>query len=269
LIQSCGCPRHGARAIRAGAFTVRTSVYVPGCAAGEHHHDELRFVLPLGGAFETRSARRAFAVEAGCAVVRPAHVAHQDRYSQTVACVTVACDDTLRAGTSSRAFRGDELTLLAGSTFARLAHELGDALQDDEPDAVAALALESTCSELLDAALRRDDAAPWLEALRASLARCEGDERLALGALAQRAGRDPAHVARAFKRRYGVTVETYGRRMRLRKAYRLVRAGDSLAQTAARTGFADQSHLARAFKFAFGVTPGSVRRGTSSSMRSA
>ena len=259
---SCGCPREGKRSVRAGAFVVRASLYAPGCSTGMHAHADARIVVPLGEAFETRSRRRHFVVANGDAIVRPAAVAHEDRYTTTVGCVAVSCGDGRLDALAS------ELVLARARDVGRLAAEIGTELARDEPDAVAALTLESLCSALVDATLRRDGAPPWLDAMRAQLDGGPGDE-LTLRALAERAGLDPAHVARAFKRRFAVSVGAYGRRVRLRRAYRLLRAGRPLAESAALAGFADQSHLSRAFRAAFGTTPGAVRGGTSSVMRNA
>jgi AraC-like DNA-binding protein len=43
---------------------------------------------------------------------------------------------------------------------------------------------------------------------------------------------------------------------RLDRARALIRAGVSLAEVAAASGFADQSHLTRQFRRAYGLSPG-------------
>jgi AraC family transcriptional regulator len=78
--------------------------------------------------------------------------------------------------------------------------------------------------------------------------------------LAETAGVHPVHLARTFRREYGVTVARYARGLRLDwAAQRLVEGDCALAEVAAQAGFADQSHFTRAFREYAGVTPGRYR----------
>jgi AraC-like DNA-binding protein len=82
-----------------------------------------------------------------------------------------------------------------------------------------------------------------------------------LGELALVVGRHPTHVARAFRREYGLTVAEYARSLRLDWAAGQLALNDvPLARVAAEAGFADQSHFTRAFRRHMGVTPGRYRR---------
>jgi AraC-like DNA-binding protein len=72
--------------------------------------------------------------------------------------------------------------------------------------------------------------------------------------------RHPTHVARAFRREYGVTVAEYARRLRLDWAQAQLALEDApLARIAIEAGFADQSHFTRAFRRHTGMTPGRYR----------
>ncbi len=78
--------------------------------------------------------------------------------------------------------------------------------------------------------------------------------------LAREAGVHRVHLARAFRDHFGESVTLFARRVRLEAAQRLIAAGGiSLAQAAARAGFADQSHLTRVMRAALGLTPGRMR----------
>lgn len=46
---------------------------------------------------------------------------------------------------------------------------------------------------------------------------------------------------------------------RVRRAQRLLEAGETIAATAAAAGFCDQSHLHRQFRRSLGMTPGAYR----------
>ena len=73
-------------------------------------------------------------------------------------------------------------------------------------------------------------------------------------------GRHPTHVARVFRREYGLSVGEYARSLRLEwAASRLALDDAPLAQVALEAGFADQSHFTRAFRRHAGVTPGRYR----------
>jgi AraC family transcriptional regulator len=72
------------------------------------------------------------------------------------------------------------------------------------------------------------------------------DEPIEVAALARIAGRSPFHFTRVFTRSVGMTPHRYVVHLRLQHAIALVRSGQSsLAEIAARTGFADQSHSSR------------------------
>jgi AraC family transcriptional regulator len=80
------------------------------------------------------------------------------------------------------------------------------------------------------------------------------DEPIEVSVLAEMADRSPFHFTRVFKRSIGVTPHRYIVHLRLERAAALLREGQaSLAEVAARTGFADQSHLSRWARRVYGV----------------
>ena len=82
------------------------------------------------------------------------------------------------------------------------------------------------------------------------------DAPIDVTALADVAGRSPFHFSRVFARSVGMTPHRYVVHLRLQRATELVRDGrGSLAEIAARTGFADQSHLSRWVRRVHGVSP--------------
>ncbi|MBR0643890.1 AraC family transcriptional regulator [Roseomonas hellenica] len=69
-------------------------------------------------------------------------------------------------------------------------------------------------------------------------------------------GLDRYALSRHFRALLGTSPHRFLLMRRLQRARGMIRAGESLADIAAATGFADQSHLNRHFKKAFGLTPG-------------
>ena len=70
-------------------------------------------------------------------------------------------------------------------------------------------------------------------------------------------------LARAFHRRFGVTMGRYLRQARTTRALVEIDAGGRLAEVALNCGFSDQAHLSRVFKSIVGVSPSAWRRRTS------
>lgn len=72
-------------------------------------------------------------------------------------------------------------------------------------------------------------------------------------------GLDRFTLARQFRQSLGTSPYRYLTMRRLDHARAAIRAGQSLAEAAFSSGFADQSHLTRQFGSAFGLTPGRWR----------
>ena len=106
------------------------------------------------------------------------------------------------------------------------------------------------------------DVPDWLLEARTLLT---GDDRSAferrpLAGLADRIGRHPVYVARAFRRAFGLSVAAYQRRLRLDQAATRVLATDqSLADLAVDCGYTDQSHMANDFRRIIGQSASQLR----------
>ncbi len=137
-----------------------------------------------------------------------------------------------------------------------------NALRSDEllAVAIATMARHSTATPRRPAAaLTSPDAARVAERVRNLLFQTYREEITATD-LAYVAGRSRYTVYRAFQATYGLAPSDYQRQLRLQEARLLLRNGHSMADAAARAGFADQSHLTRWFIRYFGITPGRYRR---------
>jgi AraC family transcriptional regulator len=140
----------------------------------------------------------------------------------------------------------------------RIAGELG------ATDSSSALALEGLALELIASVgrattPRAERGTAWLQTVR-ELLDASVPGLPCLQELAAAVERHPAHLARVFRREYGVTVADYARLRRLEWAAAEIASTDTpLARIALDAGFADQSHFTRAFRRHHGVTPGHYR----------
>lgn len=86
-------------------------------------------------------------------------------------------------------------------------------------------------------------------------------EDLSVQELAAASGLSKPHFTRLFKNSVGLAPHRYVMKVRLERAYELLRTTDlPLAEVASATGFASQSHLTDAFSGTYLTTPGTVRR---------
>jgi AraC family transcriptional regulator len=89
---------------------------------------------------------------------------------------------------------------------------------------------------------------------------------LTLAHVAAQVGVHPVHLATTFRRKYGVTVGEFVRRLRIEHACaELLKKDLPLTAIALQAGFADQSHFSKVFKSYVGTTPAKYRRSILSS----
>jgi AraC-like DNA-binding protein len=86
------------------------------------------------------------------------------------------------------------------------------------------------------------------------------ERNVGLDELASAAGIGKFRLIRLFRERTGLPPHALQVAHRVRKARRLLEAGETIAHVAAATGFADQSHLHRHFQRSLGLTPGEYRK---------
>jgi AraC-like DNA-binding protein len=217
-------------------------------------------VLVRAGTFRERVGRRVRTCTPGTAIFRPPGEDHSDEFFDAGRCVTLDFSDPAWF---------DDLIPLPGSVCAATPRLVELAARIDgelrEADAAAALALEGLALEIL-AELVRWDARKEPSSLASAVEGAWAEIRdtrsnpLRLEQVASRVGAHPVSLARAFRRRYGMTIGDAIRRERVRRACELLASTDRrIADIAASCGFADQSHLARVFQRLLGTTPARYR----------
>jgi AraC-like DNA-binding protein len=96
---------------------------------------------------------------------------------------------------------------------------------------------------------------PRVEIMKALLA-ADLAAPLRVADLAQAVGLSPFHATRLFSEATGLPPHAWRTQLRLQRALAPLRAGASVADVAAASGFTDQSHFTRHFRRMFGVSPG-------------
>jgi AraC-like DNA-binding protein len=86
------------------------------------------------------------------------------------------------------------------------------------------------------------------------------ESNVSLDELANAAGIGKFRLVRIFRKQTGLAPHALQIAYRVRAARRLLEAGETIAATAAATGFADQSHLHRHFRASIGWTPRHYQR---------
>ena len=220
--------------------------------------------LVLDGGLVKSFRRRTMRLDRGRAVAMPVGATHGATFGSKGARIAIV---KLNNGSSPAASCFERVVELRERGLNWLAWRLASELRAS--DTAAPLAAEGYALELLAATSRETRAEPqpgrppaWLssaeELLRARLGDC-----VSLTELSESIGVHPAHLARVFRARYGLSVGEYGRRLRLaRAATELARTDKPLAAVATAAGFADQSHFTRLFRRYVGTTPARYREET-------
>jgi len=149
-----------------------------------------------------------------------------------------------------RAATGAEATAAAPSTFT-----------ETDPLAAEGALLDALSTLLVrhartrEAALRPGANDPRVDAMKERLA-ADVAAPLRVADLAETVGLSPFHATRLFAQTTGLPPHAWRTQLRLQRALGPLRAGTSVAEVAAASGFADQSHFTRHFRRMFGVPPG-------------
>lgn len=196
----------------------------------------------------------------GTAIVHPAGEMHSYRYDANsgseMLALTMPTDSTER-------FRSDidlrRPRLTNAVTLAYLVQRLNQQMAFPR---TSDLSMEGVVLELLgELLLDREETHPSLPLHRVrALLHDRFKERLSFAEIARAADLSPLHLARQFRRHYGVTPAGYVRKLQMEYACnRLAFSSVPITDLAQDLGFFDQSHFCHAFKRHVGVTPSAYR----------
>jgi AraC family transcriptional regulator len=239
--------------------------YAPCGTMAPHQHSESLMSIVVHGDFREWIGKREQDYAPGHVTFLPAGLTHSQRFG-----AAGARQIHFKPQESWLEYLTDTKTRLADAPHAasRVFRYLGDRLLNEmqHRDALSAVACEGLILEIVAAfgrhwtAARANSKAPvWLRAARDFIDE-NAFECPSMAQIARAAARHEIHVAREFRRFYGVSVGTYIRRLRTEHAARLLLDGRiSVCDIAQSCGFASHPHLCREFKAHFGVTPSQYR----------
>lgn len=221
-----------------------------------HEHERANMSIALGGSFFERIGNRVFECGVGSVLVKPSGARHSNAY--------VSATDSVLLETTDRCLDGlfRDSAHFYSPRFSTAARHIIVEIQRQQPG--YELIVEGLAFELFGSALRtsREPSSahrPWLRAVR-DIIEAEYRSIRSLRAIAAAVGRHPSHVAREFRRAYGMTIGELARELRFRDALKQIETSETkLVDIALTCGFRDQSHLTREAKQRTGLTPGALR----------
>ena len=239
------------------------SVYKPHQSVPWHTHQWPYFTFVLRGGYTEDCQGETWDIAEGDVVLHGAGEAHANRIhavdSYLLNLEFTQCWLDRINGCGARL---DSRFIASGGYFLHLGNRLHRELWSE--DRISSLCIEGLALELIAEIARRRIRAPRnarslqqaIEYLRANF-----KESPTLQQVAEAAGVHPVHLAREFRRKQGLTVGEYIRKLRVDFACQeLVRSTQPIADIAMKAGFSDHSHMTRVFHRQTGLTPTEFRK---------
>jgi AraC family transcriptional regulator len=264
--QTCPGVTHGVlrRQVDAGDFLLTESEYAPGLRTQSHAHSVTSLVFGLSGGLANLHDGNSGDLVPRTLLVLPRDVVHSDLVGmEGCSCLFVTLSTTKLETVHRYTPILDSIRFASGGRIGPIAKALFH--ESRTRDSVRGLAVEGLVYDLLATLAREpgpgnERTAPWLVSLRERL-ETEFARPLALADLARDAGVHPAYLARAFARKFGISISMFLRTRRIEWSMdRLRDTEDPVAEIAVAAGFFDQSHFTRCFKRMVGTTPARFRR---------
>jgi len=242
---------------QAAPFRIIEKCYEGSLTLGRHQHPTAYVSFLLAGSYVEVSGRDEIVCPTGTVIWHPSTEAHSDRFHPKGAHLIdlEVADSWLREAAQSLQPEGRSCVFCGGLPYTA-GLEVYRALNTDD------CPMEDTVTELLSFFFSGDtdrNPPPWFN--RAVRLVGEGEcKRRSLTAVARDVGVHPVHLSRSFRRFLGCTFGEHQAKLRVRRAFELLRDPHrSIADVAYGCGFADHAHLCRAFKKSTGLTPSAFR----------
>jgi AraC family transcriptional regulator len=241
--------------------------YRHGASMLHHHHDEACLVLVLSGFAAHTEGRHSIDLRPGSVLYIPPAQRHADVFGPVGARCVVNKIDPLWINRLGLDFEGQTPRVTRDGHL----YALGVAIHQEikNSDDLSALIVEGSLLELFgrwkrDRRHRTQRLPPWLERVKTMLVD-SFRESVSLQDLSRSAGVHPAHIAREFRRVYGVTIGAYVRKLRIEFVAERLSAPwkaphSTLTDLALDAGFCSHAHMTFAFKRITGFTPSEFRK---------
>lgn len=252
-----------------GGFTLTEAVYAPNLSVRKHSHRLDCFGLVLQGTYIESYGKKSLECKPLHLKFRPAEEIHTDFYgTPAVKCFFVEpAREWMQGVQQYSAIPSEPSVFRSDSLLCLLMKVRREALQ---PDLFSQLVIEGVMLEVIAetcrvARLNSASQSPrWLKHIR-DILHDRFNEPLTLSEIGKCVGIHPVHVASVFRERYGCSVGTYLRQLRIEFACRKISTSNApLAEVALAAGFAHQSQFSRTFKRVMGLTPAQYRSTTQS-----
>jgi AraC-like DNA-binding protein len=256
-------------AVEVSGYRVLDAVYTDGLTLPSHTHPTPALSFVSRGSFREMNRRGTEVCGTGMLHVRPSEEPHANQFDADGTRLLIV-DIPLHPALGDRRIRrllGRSSMIADGGTRSLCGRILWELHHRDQ---ATDLAIEGLVLALLAQLVRvtsNSRPMPGAEPVGTRLDRARDyidahfARALQLATVASVAGLHPSSLARAFKRRFGVTPWQYQRRRQIDWVkVELIRTDRPISMIALDAGFADHSHLTRAFRSIEGVAPSSLRR---------
>jgi AraC family transcriptional regulator len=246
----------------------RESCYQAGAVRPRHYHDDTWVVFTFTGSFSLTMRSAESQLTPKSLLYIPAGEAHSNVFGSQGAGVFITAIKPAWIGDRADivSTKAERPRIAPAGLLTGLALKIYREFKS--PDTLSELIVEGAFLELLGRWFRTElhtyGSAPlWLNQVKALLHDSFPDT-VSLNQAAQAAGVHPSHVAREFRRAYGMTIGEYTRKLRVESvAQQLLHSRKdtaSLADLALSVGFSNQAHMSAVFKRLIGMSPGEYRR---------
>jgi AraC family transcriptional regulator len=236
----------------ASGIEYSTKRCAPGSETPPHAHARPFFCLVLDGTSAQNAGGIARQRDPGHAFFYPAGEVHAERFGARGGRIFSA---DLPSSTPPLPAHSLELT----GSVALLARRVHVEAAHDDDDLGALMIDSDTCTLTAELARESCDGRRWLQVVRDYL-HAHFTRKVSLSEIASAAGVHPVHLSRAFPQRYGATLGSYLRALRIDYVAReLMATRRPLAEIALDAGFASQSHMTRHFRAHLGIAPAAYR----------
>jgi AraC family transcriptional regulator len=235
---------------RLGSFTITEVRHRAGAVLALHDHPVGSMVLVVDGGYEEEVEGQRLQLDGNAIAYKPPGAVHRDLFPAgdvMSLCIEMPPD-----------LLPERILFERAVDASRIARRVRAELHERAPGwqlLAEGLVLEAA------GRLRRAETAPtgkWLDQLEEML---RAGEVRSLAAAARLLRRDPSHMARAFRTRFGRSIGSYVRDLRVQAiCSELANTSKPLASIALEAGFCDQSHFTRVFSRTLQMTPGEYRR---------